>query len=149
MTISPTPPTAYGDRLAADPVLQRLFWAMPAHVRATFSREQIEALADATRPARPYHILAIRRTVRLPGRRYYLAVLVGRDRRRKLSRLELYIQRGMKESWFRRVVVGLGLLLLAACVALGVICIAYLAKSALNIDLLDGHSLLHDLLYWR
>lgn len=146
--MSDTSSTGY-DTLAVNPALERLLLRLPAHVRATFSSDQIEALGRASMQDPSSHMVAVRRTLPLLGGRYYLAVFVGRDRRRKLTSLERFIMRGMKESWFRRLLTTFALFAVAALIALGSLCVTYLVKSALGIDLLQGPSVLHDLLYWR
>ena len=137
------------DHIEANPVLHRIFVRMPAHVRATFTHEQIDALGRASIGGSARHALAVRRTVSVLGKRFYLALFLGVDKRRKLTRLELFIRRGMRESWFRRLVTSMALLGAAAVFALGVICVLYLVKSLLGIDLMPGPSILHNLLYWR
>lgn len=137
------------DHVEANPVLRRIFARMPAHVRATFTHEQIDALGRASIGGGAGHALAVRRTVSVLGKRFYLALFIGADKRRKLTRLELFIRRGMRESWFRRLVTSVALLAAAAVFALGVICVLYLVKSLLGIDLMPGPSILHNLLYWR
>jgi hypothetical protein len=139
----------YADHVDSNPALARLFARIPAHIRATFSGDQIEALGRAALNEHSNHALAMRRTVPLLGGRYYLAVFVGRDRRRKLSSIERFILRGMKDSWSRRTFATLGLIVLAGIIVLGSICVTYLLKTALGINLLDGPSILHNLLYWR
>lgn len=136
------------DHPEANPALERIFARIPAHVRATFSHDQIQALGRASSQAAAHHALAVRRSVPFFGRRYYFAFFIGRDQRRPLTKLELFIARGMRESWFRRTAIALAIIALSGLVTLGSICIAYLVKSAVRIDLLPGPSILHNLLYW-
>lgn len=133
----------------ANPALARIFARIPAHVRATFSDDQIQALGRASMQGPAHHALALRRSLPFFGRRYYFAFFIGRDRRRPLTKLEVFIARGMRESWFRRTAIALAIIAFAGLVVLGSVCIAYLVKSALRIDLLAGPSILHNLLYWR
>jgi hypothetical protein len=62
-------------------VLTRIFARMPAHMQHSFTPEQLEALGHATYDAPTPHAVAIRKTLRLFGTRYYLAIFMGRDRR--------------------------------------------------------------------
>lgn len=148
MSNASTPGSAYV-RAETNPALARMFDRIPAHVRQSFSPDQIEALRRASLQGPERHMLAVRRTIPIFGRRYYLAMFIGRDRRRPLTKVELFLARGMRESWFRRMAIAVVLLALAGLVALGAICITYLVKSLLRIDLLPGPSILHNLLYWR
>lgn len=62
-------------------LLARIYARMPLHLQLTFTPEQIAALGEATYDPPTPHKVGIRRTFGLFGRRYYLALFMGRDRR--------------------------------------------------------------------
>ena len=90
------------------------------------------------RPWSGDHIIDLRASVPLPGGRWYVTVLAGRERR-SADRLA---QEG-QTSWLRRMMVYMlissALLWLIVCA----IVLAYIAKSAIGLDLFDGASPLH------
>ncbi len=62
-------------------LLARIYARMPVDVQMSFTPEQIAALGMATYDPPTPHKVSIRKTFGLFGRRYYLAVFMGRDRR--------------------------------------------------------------------
>lgn len=64
-----------------NPLLARVYARMPVDVQLSFTTEQITALGQATYEPPAPHRVAIRKTSRLFGRRYYFALFMGRDRR--------------------------------------------------------------------
>lgn len=62
-------------------VLARIYARMPVDVQMSFTPEQIAALGLATYDPPSPHKVAIRKTFGFFGKRYYLALFMGRDRR--------------------------------------------------------------------
>ena len=71
----PTPPRSPSDAFTA-----RFLGRVPAELRASFTQDQLTAIQQAFGMRYTMdHALDIRRHVRLPGARYYLVLLCGRD----------------------------------------------------------------------
>ena len=104
-------------------VLTRIFARLPEHMRASFTPEQMHALAEATYDKPTAHSIAIRKSIPFFGSHYYLAVFAGPDRRRKPSSAEAFIQRGFRRSW-RYNLARLGLFLIAL-LALYILTVAF------------------------
>ncbi len=68
------------------PAFQRMMARLPAPIRQSLNHEQRRALAAASMPEPASHLIAYRVSVPIFKRRYYLSVLMGRDRR-SLARL--------------------------------------------------------------
>jgi hypothetical protein len=62
-------------------LLARIYARMPVDVQMSFTPEQIAALGSATYDPPTPHKVAIRKTFGFFGKRYYLALFMGRDRR--------------------------------------------------------------------
>jgi hypothetical protein len=62
-------------------LLARICARMPVEVQMSFTPEQIAALGVATYYPPSPHKVAIRKTFGIFGKRYYLALFMGRDRR--------------------------------------------------------------------
>jgi hypothetical protein len=133
--------------LAENPAAQRLLGRIPAQTLSTFSGHQIDAIARAVEPELSTHLIDFRASMPLGFMQLYVAVLVGRERRRT-SRLA-----AESKLHLVRIVVGYLLLLsLLISAVLGFAIILYCIKSVLGIDLLPGHSLFHgayEVLYCR
>ena len=119
---------------------------LPDEVRATFSETQLAALARSARPqgtpASTRHLVDFRVSIPLlPARRYYVRLLVGRERR-NLARLH-----GEGQSHVTRISIFYGVLtaLLAGSMLFGMFCALYLLKSFSGINLFEGESPLHPL----
>ena len=117
--------------MQANDFTEGLLLRLPAHVRESFTDDQLAALKVAF-GAREWghHPVDLRGTIGVWHWRYYFVVLGGRHRRR-LSRLEHEISR---TAWALAVGVFLVASMLTGLLAL------YLVKSALGIDIIPGHS---------
>lgn len=122
---------------------RRLILSLPAHVRATLTADQLDALSLATRPQQAPHQFQYRISFPFLWRRYYLALFFGRERR-SLSRL---LREGQISAQRTSIVMLAGLSLLVGVSVLTTLASLYLAKSLLGIDLIDGPSVLHGLFY--
>jgi hypothetical protein len=91
-------------------VLARIYARMPVDVQLSFTPEQMAALGEATYDGPAQHKVAIRKTVSFFGRRYYLALFAGRDRRHGRGTIEKYADE-FRADWRYVVMI---LLLLAA-----------------------------------
>ncbi len=125
------------------PALQRLVSRLPAGVAATLSTEQLRALSAATQPAPSHHRIEYRVSVGLFRRRYYLTVFAGRDRR-TLERLR---REGQISTRAMSIAATVAVCLIAGCGTLLLLMAGYVLKSSLGIDLFEGPSVLHDLLF--
>lgn len=110
------------ERVDWHPEMLRLMVNIVPEVRSTFSVEQMCALAHALRPVVRRHELEYRASLPLFGRRFYVALFAGRERR-TLARLERSGQLGLK--------VRLIALVIILCVAVGAITIGIVAWKAM------------------
>lgn len=122
---------------------ERMLRRLPANVRASLTAEQLDAISDALIPDPPSHGIDYRVSIPFFGRRFYVTLLAGRERR-SLARLAREAQLHAKHvAIFYSV-----LLLFLACVSfVGAVLLGYIAKSALDIDLTDGPSMLHQFFF--
>lgn len=74
------------DAPTSHPAFERLLKRLPEEHRSGFTAEQLRALALASVPPPPNHQVEYRVSLPFFGRRYYLALFVGRERRAR-SRL--------------------------------------------------------------
>ena len=118
---------------------QRLLRRLPASVLATLTPQQLDAISDALIPDPPSHAVDYRVSVPFMGRRYYITLLAGRERR-SLTRLAREAQLHAKHiaTFYAVVLLALGCLTVSGTILLG-----YVVKSSLDIDMLDGPSMLH------
>jgi hypothetical protein len=126
--------------IPAHPAFQRILGKLPARILNSFSAEQLRYLAIASQPQPGQHIVDYRASIGFFGKRFYLTVLFGRERRN----LERLFAEGQLAA--RRLTLAYGFMAIIAAAFLTVITIfgLYITKSALNIDLLDGPSTMHE-----
>lgn len=126
---SPEGPFAYG----------RMLRRLPAAIRESLTQDQLDAISDALVPDAPTHVIDYRVSIPFFGRRFYITLLAGRERR-SLERLAREAQLRAKHiAIFYSII-----LLFLGCVSvIGLVLLGYLTKSALGIDLMDGPSILH------
>lgn len=152
LACSPQWITSAGEPLAALPVRSpvrrpfeylRMMDRLPAAVRVTLTPMQLDAISDALVPEPKRHVIDYRISLPLFGRRYYLTILAGPERR-SVDRLAREAQvRARRTATFYAVA-----LVIAACVAFVALVVAgYVAKSALGVDVLDGPSMLHQFVF--
>ncbi len=126
--------------------LQHLLQAIPASAGIRFSNEHLAALdvaIERTRLRQGRHSLDFRVSLPVLGKRYYLVLLGGKERR---SRARL---RSDGQDAARRLWIGYALVvsvLFSASVVFGIM-LLYLVKSMLGIDVFDEHSVMHDLFF--
>ncbi len=89
------------------------------------------------------HTINLRASIPLPGGRWYLTIVAGRERR-NMDRL----QEEGQASWLRQATAYALLTSLLLWLAVCMIAAIYLVKSALGIDLFEGHSPFHFLWEW-
>lgn len=130
-------------------LVEHLASAVPADMRSRLTPEQTARLEHMLSVRSTTHAFDYRASTSFLGRRFYLAVLAGAEARSR-SRLEREgLSRRFPSVLFDIVAFCLGTSTLI-CLAAGVAVVwAYVVKSALGIDLMQGHSFLHDWLYWR
>ena len=127
---------------ATNPRYPHILAEVPEEVRATFSEVQLAALARSWRVHATRHIVDYRVSVPLPfGKRYYVALLVGRERR-NIERLQ---REGQSETMRIAVLFSVLTAISAGLLLFGMFCTVYLIKSYSGINLFDGESPLHPL----
>lgn len=118
---------------------KRMLKRLPPGVLSTLTPVQLDAISDALIPDPPSHALDYRVSIPFMGRRYYVTLLAGRERR-SLARLAREAQLHAKHV---AAFYAFALLILGCLTLIGTVLIGYVVKSALDIDLMDGPSLLH------
>lgn len=132
--------------LAVEPnsLLVRLFAHTRPEFAGTFTDEQIAGLNAALVDAdTPYHAIDYRTSISFFGIPFYITFLMGRERRSR-ERLAMEGQTQVHRVAIAHIV--LTVLIALSCFA-AVACILYLAKSAMGIDLFDGHFALHEMFF--
>jgi hypothetical protein len=128
-----------GPSVPASPALLRLLAKMPPGVLATFSPAQLHALAQSAERASAPHLMDFLVSLPFLGRRYYLRLYVGRERRsyeRLLREGQISLGRVLLVwSWLAWMILSL--------VALGTVVMLYVLKSQLGINIFQGQSPLH------
>lgn len=121
-----------------DAAERRVVQQVPPDIRELLSHDQIKRLAAAVAPQRTRHGLALQASFRWITGRYYVALISGRERRsdnRLRAEGQTIIPVGMSVFIF------LLLLMIYGLIPLGFL--AYVAKSALHINLMEGPSPVH------
>lgn len=124
-------------------------WTIPPDIRERLSPDQVTRLMESLRPRLSEHSLDYRVSSSVFGSGFYIALLAGGEKR-PLMRLR---REGLKRA-LPAVLFEVGTVCLAiagmVCLLVGVSVIgAYIVKSAMGIDLMDGPSLLHNFFYWN
>ncbi len=112
---------------------------LPANILSTLTPLQLDAISDALIPDAPTHAIDYRVSIPFFGKRFYITLLAGRERR-SLARLAREAQLHAKHIG---AFYAFALLVLGCFTLIGSVLIGYVVKSALDIDLMDGPSLLH------
>ncbi|MFN3868479.1 MAG: hypothetical protein ACK4MF_05370 [Hyphomicrobiaceae bacterium] len=121
----------------AHPVYDRLLGLMPPHIRASFSPVQLAALSHATKPRPEKRLVDFRVSLPFFGRRYYLTILLGKERR---SRQRLHAERQLSTRK-ATITYFVAALLIAATVLLCAMAFAYVLKSIVGLDLVKAPSI--------
>lgn len=112
---------------------------LPPAVWDSLTTQQLDCISDALIPDPPRHAIDYRASIPFFGRRFYVTLLVGRERRSQ--------ERLAREAQLRArhvAIVYSVLLMFVSCVSfLAFVLAGYVLKSAMGIDLTDGPSLLH------
>lgn len=122
------------------PAFDRMMANVPEEITQTFSDQQLVALSLASIPRVSPHVIDYRVSIPFFGKRYYLTVLAGRERR---SRARLAREGQLMSGQVAR----LDATVLGVALAFGLIALAfglYIVKSALGIDLFEGNSAMHE-----
>lgn len=126
--------------------LARLLAALPPSAGSKFNSEQLAALDIAvarTRPRPGKHKIDYRVSLPILGRRYYLVLLAGKERR-TLARIH---SEGQNTAWRMSMAYAILMTAIAMFGTVAVLVLLYAVKSMLGIDLFEEHSLLHSLFY--
>ena len=124
-------------------------WDIPADIRAQLSPEQVARLLQSLPPRMGAHAVDYRVSTSMFGRGFYIALVAGGEKR-PLRRLRHEgLKRALPAVLFEVATVCLAVAMMV-CLLVGVsVVAAYIVKSAMGIDLMDGPSFLHDLFYWH
>jgi hypothetical protein len=127
------------------PVFERIMGRIPSCLQNTFSYDQLFVLAQATKPPPTRHWLDYRASIPFFGARYYITLFCGKERR-QLERIKLEGQASVGKASLAYIILAWGFfsLLIAAFIVA-----AYVAKSVMGIDLLEGPSAFHGLIFSR
>ena len=115
---------------------------IPQTIWNTLTDVQKSAVHAAITDRGNTHIASLRSSFRVAGRRYYLALFFGHERR-SLERLRNEGQLDPGEVSFVYIVLGV-LMLIFGIIFIGLF--VYMVKSLLGIDIMDGPSPLHALI---
>ena len=130
MLLQSTPPPAVTRRSATH---------IPQHIWDTLTDHQKTAIHTAIADRATNHIAAVRSSFRIAGRRYYLALLFGHERR-SVERLRREGQLDPEEVSIIFMILGTLTLVYGFML---LILVVYMIKSLLGIDIMDGPSPLH------
>lgn len=123
--------------------------ALPADIRAALSADQRDRLENILSDRRTLHAVDYRASTSFFGRRFYVSFFVGPEER-SLRRIR---SEGHGRSFHRLAAEIAGFCLMVSlliCLIVGAAVITlYVAKSFLGIDLMEGHSFLHEYFFWR
>ena len=140
--ISESAPRTLRPEQISNPAFDRIMERIPVDLRRTFTHDQLIALSRASVVVKSPHMIDYRVSIPFFGKRFYLTVLAGRERR-SLARLAAEMQLvSVQISKLNTTVLGILLTagILAAAIAI------YVIKSALGVDLFVGDSAMHDVL---
>ncbi len=123
--------------------------AVPRDIRNALTVEQVERLEGMLEERRAFHAVDYRASTTFCGRGFYVAFFVGPEAR-SLRRLT---SEGHRRP-FHRLLAEIGSMCLIAslliCALIGAaVVVLYVTKSIVGIDLMEGHTFLHDYFYWR
>lgn len=122
---------------------------LPTDIRAALTSEQIARLEDIIADRRAVHAVDYRASSSFCGRHFYLTLFLGPENR-SLRRLRT---EGQRRTLYRVLAEVAGFCMtisMLTCLIVGAaVIVLYVTKSALGIDLMQGHSMLHDYFYWR
>jgi hypothetical protein len=129
----------------AHPEFSRMLSQIPDSPELHFTPEQLAILSRVTRRPQARHIISHRSSIWFFGKRYYLTVFFGREKRNK-KRLQDEGQLAVRN-------VGIAYGAMAILTALPVTFIAiiglYIIKCALGFDLIEGPSIMHEFVFGR
>ncbi len=126
----------------AHPAFDRLMARLPFSMRSSFTGEQMMALARASVPIDAPHLLDYRVSVPVLKRRYYVSLLIGRERR-SMSRLVQSGQTKRRRIMAAYAVATCSLIVVSVMV---ILVAALLLKVLLGIDVIEGPGTLSGLL---
>lgn len=122
---------------------------VPSDIQAALSPRQVERLERIIADRRALHAVDYRASSSFCGRNFYLTLFVGPENR-SLRRLRT---EGQRRTLYRVLAEVAGFCMtisMLTCLIVGAtVIVLYVAKSALGIDLMEGHTVLHDYFYWR
>lgn len=125
-------------------LLVRLFASAEPDFAKSFTNEQIAGLNAALVNADTrFHAVDFRTSISFFGVPFYITLLMGRERRSR-ERLAQEGQTQVHKIAIAHIV--LALVMGLSCLA-AIACLLYLLKSAVGIDLFDGHFAMHDLFF--
>lgn len=114
--------------IAYPPELERLLVRLPSRVRCTFTAEQVRSLAEAIGSHSQMHSVKFQVSLPLFGKRFYLALFAGWERRSA----ERLLREGQLSQQKAFVLYGLALWLFLSVSAVGVLLLINLIRLALG-----------------
>lgn len=133
------------DQISYHPDFVRILDQIPASQRGFFTVDQLAFLSRATRRPPAHHIVDYRASLPFFGRRFYLTIFFGRERR-NLARLLAEGQLAIRKI---HLIYSLAAVVIASATAVIAIIGLYLLKCMLGFDLIEGHSVLHEFVFGR
>ncbi len=127
----------------ANPQLSALLSQLPQDVRDSLTVAQLYELETATGARDAKHGLDLRRTFNLFGRRAYMALIAGGERRGETEGDEPSKKKPIEGTFSYAFL----LALISAGLTFFVITVLYCAKSVMGINLFEERSILHELLF--
>ena len=124
------------------PHLVRILKAMPSELRDSFTLEQLRAISAATKAPNGHHWVDVRASIPVPGRRIYLNLQIGRERR-SMARLR---DEGQVDGMLTVIIYIVATMIFLSLLATGVLTTLYVGNAVLGFDALDQSPALRDLL---
>lgn len=122
---------------------------VPDDIREILTPGQLQRLEDMLEDRRALHAVDYRASTSFCGRSFYVAFFVGPEAR-SLRRLNSDGHRRKLHRLAAEIAGACLIVSLFVCMLIGAtVIVLYVTKSILGIDLMEGHSFLHDYFYWR
>jgi len=112
-------------------------------ILASFTPSQLNALAAVSKPSPGQHWIDYRVSLPIFGRRIYLTILAGRERR-SLTRLKHEGQISLAITSISYVVTTW---MIASALIVSLVTVLYILKTIIGLDLIEGPSFMHDFVY--
>ncbi|MGH1418941.1 MAG: hypothetical protein ACRBCJ_08805 [Hyphomicrobiaceae bacterium] len=129
--------------VSLDPATIRLLQNIPENVRYSFTTDQLAGLSAANLTPQTSHFVDYCASIPWFGRRFYIRMLLGTERRNR-TRLRSEGQISLPKTS----ILFFAIIFIVSSLALfGSVIVLYLIKSTMGINLLDGPSVLHPIFF--